>query len=29
LKYLEESVKDDAIRVSLSAYLDYVIQRKK
>lgn len=29
LKYLEESAKDDAIRVSLSAYLDYVIQRKK
>ena len=29
LKYLEESVKDDAIRVSLSAYLDYVLQRKK
>ena len=29
LKFLDESVKDDAIRTSLSAYLDYVIQRKK
>jgi octaprenyl-diphosphate synthase len=29
LKYLEESVKDDMIRTSLCAYLDYVIQRKK
>ena len=28
-KYLNESVKDDMIRTSLSAYLDYVIQRKK
>ena len=29
LKYLDESVKDDAIRASLTAYLDYVIHRKK
>ena len=29
LKYLDESVKDAAIRDSLKAYLDYVIQRNK
>ena len=29
LKYLDESVKDEAIRTSLKAYLDYVIQRNK
>ena len=29
LKYVEESVKNDAIRQSLVAYLDYVIQRNK
>ena len=29
LKYLDESVADDAIRQSLTAYLDYVIKRNK
>lgn len=29
LKYVSESVKDDAISQSLKAYLDYVIQRNK
>ena len=29
LKYLDESVKDEAIRTSLKAYLNYVIQRNK
>ena len=29
LKYLDESVNDDAIRNSLKAYLNYVIQRNK
>ena len=29
LKYLDESVNDEAIRTSLKAYLDYVIQRNK
>jgi octaprenyl-diphosphate synthase len=29
LKYLDESVRKDSIRTSLTAYLDYVIQRNK
>ena len=29
LKYIESSVKDEAIQVALTSYIDYVIQRKK